>query len=137
MEPAHQSVRQNAVDALYFVGHVALSTLGVGFVAAVMTYSVVFSLHLFFPSLTTRTVHWILTETPYFPVQIVVGLLWGFQLGRRYQHRVMLWILDCPRVGHQHPDPICAATVCCRLGSRVNKDPAFLRFRLSAPKPLF
>jgi len=84
------------VDALYFVGHVALSTLGVGFVAAVLTYSVVLPLHLFFPSLTTRTVHWILTETPYFPVQIVVGLLWGFQLGRRYQHRVMLWTWVVP-----------------------------------------
>jgi len=73
-----------------------LSTLGVGVVAAVLTYSVVLSLHPFFSSLGTRTVHWILTETPYFPVQIVVGLLWGFQLGRRYQHRVMLWTWVVP-----------------------------------------
>lgn len=84
------------MEGLYFLGHLALSTLGVVLVAAVLTYSVVLSLHPFFPSLGTRTVHWILTETPYFPVQIVVGLLWGFQLGRRYQHRIMFWTWVVP-----------------------------------------
>jgi hypothetical protein len=96
MQPAHVGVRGRAVDGLYFLGHLALSTLGVGVVAATLTYSVVLSLHPFFPSLGTRTAGWILTETPYFPVQIVVGLLWGFQLGRRYQHRVMLWTWVVP-----------------------------------------
>lgn len=85
-----------ASDGLYFLGHLALSTMGVVIVAAILTYSVVLSLRPFFPSLGTRTVHWILTETPYFPVQIVVGLLWGFQLGRRYQQRVMLWTWVVP-----------------------------------------
>jgi hypothetical protein len=90
-------IGERAMDVLHFLGHLALSTLGVAGVAApVLTYSVMLSLHLFFPSLSTRTVHWILTETPYFPVQIVVGLLWGFQLGRRYQHRVMLWTWIVP-----------------------------------------
>jgi hypothetical protein len=85
------------MNALYFLGHLALSTLGVGGVAApVLTYSVVLFLHPFFPSLGTRTVGWILTETPFFPVQIVVGLLWGFQLSRRYGHRVMLWAWVVP-----------------------------------------
>jgi hypothetical protein len=32
-------------------------------------------------------------------VQILVGLLWGFQLGRRYGHRVMLWIWIVPALG--------------------------------------
>jgi hypothetical protein len=90
-------VRDCATNALYFLGHLALSTLGVAVVAApVLTYSVVLSLHPFFPLLTTRTVHWILTETPFFPVQIIVGLLWGFQLGRRYPRRVMLWTWVVP-----------------------------------------
>ena len=90
-------ISERAMDVLHFLGHLALSTLGVAGVAApVLTYSVVLSLHPFFPSLSTRTVHWILTETPYFPVQIVVGLLWGFQLGRRYQHRVMVWTWVVP-----------------------------------------
>ena len=90
-------IGERPMDVLHFLGHLALSTLGVvGVAAPVLTYSVVLSLHPFFPSLATRTVHWILTETPFFPVQIVVGLLWGFQLGRRYQHRVMVWTWVVP-----------------------------------------
>jgi hypothetical protein len=90
-------IGERPMDVLHFLGHLALSTLGVvGVAAPVLTYSVVLSLHPFFPSLGTRTVHWILTETPFFPVQIVVGLLWGFQLGRRYQHRVMVWTWVVP-----------------------------------------
>ena len=90
-------IGERPMDVLHFLGHLALSTVGVvGVAAPVLTYSVVLSLHPFFPSLATRTVHWILTETPFFPVQIVVGLLWGFQLGRRYQHRVMVWTWVVP-----------------------------------------
>jgi hypothetical protein len=88
--------REGAVNALRFLVHLMVSTFGVGVAAAVLTYSVVLSLHLFFPSLGSRAVHWILTETPYFPVQIAVGLLWGFQLGRRYGHVVMLWTWIVP-----------------------------------------
>lgn len=40
--------------------------------------------------------HWILLQTPYFPAQIVVGLLWGFQVGHHYRHRVMLWTWTVP-----------------------------------------
>lgn len=90
-------IRGRTADVLHFLGHLALSTLGVAVVAApVLTYSIVLSLHPFFPSLGTRTVHWILTETPFFPVQIAVGLLWGFLLGRRYRQRVMLWTWIVP-----------------------------------------
>ncbi len=90
------STRECAMNVLRFLGHLIISTFGVGIAAAVLTYSVVLPLHLFIPSLNSRTVHWILTETPYFPVQILVGLLWGFQLGRRYQHSAMLWTWIVP-----------------------------------------
>jgi hypothetical protein len=90
------SPRECAMNVLRFLGHLIISTLGVGVAAAVLTYSVVLPLHQFIPSLNSRTVHWILTETPYFPVQILVGLLWGFQLGRHYQHRAMLWTWVVP-----------------------------------------
>src|SRR5579864_8043011 len=88
--------RERATNVLHFLGHLLVSTLGVPVAAAVVTYSVVLPLHHLFPSLSSRTVHWILTETPYFPVQIIVGLLLGFQLGRRYRHRVMLWTWIMP-----------------------------------------
>ncbi len=88
-----------AVNAILFVIHLVVGTIGVTFAAAVQTYSVMLFLHPFFPSLGSRTVHWILTETPYFPVQILGGLLCGFLLGRRYSHQVMLWIWIVPAMG--------------------------------------
>jgi hypothetical protein len=84
------------MNVLHFLGHLLISTFGVAVAAAVLTYSAVPPLHQLFPSLNSRTIHWILTETPYFPVQIVVGLLWGFLLGRRYRHLVMLWTWVVP-----------------------------------------
>jgi len=41
-------------------------------------------------------VHWVLTENPFYPVQIVAGLYFGWLLGRRLQHRSMLWIWVLP-----------------------------------------
>ena len=41
-------------------------------------------------------VHWILTENPFYPVQIVAALYFGWLLGRRLQHRSMLWIWLLP-----------------------------------------
>jgi hypothetical protein len=67
--------------------------------ASVLRYSIVLSLQRFCPSLSFRAgqrMEWILFDTPYFPVQILIGLLWGFQLGRRYGHKVMLWTWIVP-----------------------------------------
>jgi len=84
------------MNGLRFLLHLILSAVGVRVMASVLRYSFVVPLHQFFPSLSLRTGHWILLQTPYFPVQIVLGLLWGFQLGRRYGHRVMLWTCVVP-----------------------------------------
>jgi hypothetical protein len=43
-------------------------------------------------------VYWILTGTPYFPVQIAMGLLLGFLIGRHFQHSVMRWVWIIPLV---------------------------------------
>jgi hypothetical protein len=40
--------------------------------------------------------HWILTETPYFPVQIAVGLSLGWLLGYKLRHQSMLWMWILP-----------------------------------------
>jgi hypothetical protein len=39
---------------------------------------------------------WVLTGTPYFPVQIFLGLLVGFMVGRHLRHRAMLWVWAIP-----------------------------------------
>jgi hypothetical protein len=43
-----------------------------------------------------RFIHWLLTENPFYPVQILAGLYLGWLLGRRFQHRSMLWIWVLP-----------------------------------------
>lgn len=88
--------RHRAINTLRFVAHLIAGTLGVIITASVLTYSAFGMLHPFFPAIGSRTVNIILTETPYFPVQILVGLLWGLQLGRRYRHEVMLWTWTVP-----------------------------------------
>jgi hypothetical protein len=39
-----------------------------------------------------RYPYWILTETPYYPVQIALGLYFGVLLGHRLHHRSMVWV---------------------------------------------
>jgi hypothetical protein len=40
--------------------------------------------------------HWILTENPYYPIQILLGFYFGWTLYRRYRHRSMLWVWVLP-----------------------------------------
>lgn len=84
------------MKVLRFILHLAVGTLGVVILAAFSAFSATEALHLFFSTIGSRTASWILTETPYFPVQIATGLLLGFQIGRRYGHRVMLWVWVVP-----------------------------------------
>jgi hypothetical protein len=93
------NAREHAMNVVYFLGHLIVSTFGVVIVASILRYSIVISLREFFPSLSPRIGEWILMETPYFPVQILIGLLWGYKLGRRYGHNVMLWTWVVPALG--------------------------------------
>lgn len=82
---------------LVFVFHQFVGTWGVAFLAA-FGLSSLFDL---LPDLggwkpSMRFVHWVLTENPFYPVQIVAGLYFGWLLGRRFQHRSMLWIWLLP-----------------------------------------
>jgi len=84
------------MNAIRFLLHLIVSTLGVILLAALSAFTLTSALHPIFPTIGSRTASRILTETPYFPAQIVTGLLLGFQLGRRYDHRVMLWTWVAP-----------------------------------------
>jgi hypothetical protein len=93
------SARDYVMTVLHFLGHLILSAIGVPVIASVLRYSILLSLQQFYPSLSFRAgqrMEWILMETPYFPVQILIGLLLGFQLSRRYRHKVMLWTWIVP-----------------------------------------
>jgi hypothetical protein len=43
-----------------------------------------------------RWLHWLLTETPYFPVQIATGIYLGWKLYRRFSQSSMLWVWILP-----------------------------------------
>jgi hypothetical protein len=97
-------VRKNAPTvlaaklALILVMHQVLATLGVLVWAGLLT-SIALGIprlwgHLFRMSDTRR----ILLAAPYYPIQIIVGLLWGWLVWRQYRHRVMLWVWVFPLI---------------------------------------
>jgi hypothetical protein len=78
-----------------FILHQFVATWGIAIAAP---YILILSLDVlpdrWTPSM--RFVHWLLTETPFYPIQIGAGLCLGWILSRRFHHRVMLWIWVLP-----------------------------------------
>ncbi len=66
--------------------HQIMSTLGVLVLAALLTFS----------TSSASRARQLLTETPYFPVQIGLAFVAGFILQRCLHHRVMLWVWLLP-----------------------------------------
>jgi hypothetical protein len=90
-------VTRRGKSLLVFVFHQFVGTWGVAFLAAFGLSSLFDVLPDFGgwkPSM--RFVHWVLTENPFYPMQIVAGLYFGWLLGRRFQHRSMVWIWLLP-----------------------------------------
>lgn len=82
---------------LVYVFHQFVGTWGIAFLAAFglfASFDMLPNIANWKPS--SRSVHWVLTENPFYPVQIVVGLCFGWMLGRRFNHRSMLWIWILP-----------------------------------------
>jgi hypothetical protein len=52
-----------------------------------------------------RFVHWLLTENPFYPAQMVSGLYLGWALGRWLRHRVMVWVWLLPLYPFTAPLP--------------------------------
>lgn len=80
-----------------FTFHQLAGTWGIAFLAAFglfELFDIVARISPWKPS--TRFLHWLLTENPFYPVQIAVGLYFGWLLCRRFQHRCMLWIWIFP-----------------------------------------
>ena len=83
-------------SVLIFVMHQLLGTWGIALFAYFLGSSVFELFGLFGRSYSMRPLHWILTETPFFPVQIALGLYFGWLLGRRLKHRSMVWVWIIP-----------------------------------------
>jgi hypothetical protein len=83
-------------SGLIFLMHQIISTEGVLVFASILSTTVFEILGQIGLPVQMRFVHWILTETPYFPVQIGLGFFWGWLLGRRFRHRSMVWVWVVP-----------------------------------------
>jgi hypothetical protein len=82
---------------LVFALHQVIGTWGIAFLAAFglfESFDLLATISPWKPSV--RFVHWILTENPFYPVQVITGLYFGWLLGRRLQDRSMLWIWILP-----------------------------------------
>jgi len=83
-------------DVFIFICHQLLGAWGIAFLAAFGLFSLFDMMPDSFglkPSL--QIVHWLLTENPFYPVQIITGLYFGWFIAHRFPHRSMLfvWIL--------------------------------------------
>ncbi len=82
-------------QALLFALHQLLSPYGLVAFSAFLTIEAASMVHAWYPAITTKTASWILTETPYFPVQVIVALQGGFAIRRfsRLPFGQWMWVL--------------------------------------------
>jgi hypothetical protein len=83
-------------SVLIFLSHQIISTLGVLVFASLLGTTVFEILSQVGIPLQMRSVQWALTETPYFPVQIGLGFLWGWLIGRRFRQESIVWVWVIP-----------------------------------------
>lgn len=76
--------------------HQFIGYLGIVILASYLTAYVFDVLHFFGKPYPSKTMYWILSGTPYYPVQIGVGLTLGWLIGRRVRHWAMLWVWVLP-----------------------------------------
>ena len=84
---------------MLFILHSLIGALNVPIAASVLRYSILLSVQQFYLSMAVSAgnqMHWILVQTPYFLAKILIGLLLGFQMGRHYRNRVMIWTWIVP-----------------------------------------
>lgn len=83
---------------LTFVIHQFVGTWGIGIFAYYLGITTLELLNLVGAHLPMRPLHWILTETPFFPMQIALGFYSGWYLARRLKHESMMWVWVIPGV---------------------------------------
>jgi hypothetical protein len=94
--PTSSSPRSTISSVLVFATHQVVATIGILVLVNLATTAVADSLQYLLPRFSIRYAYWILTETPFYPLQIAAGLLNGYLVGRRWRHREMLWVWILP-----------------------------------------
>src|SRR3989442_6313212 len=95
-----QSISYWVRSGLVFVTHQVFATEGVIWLtvlgAFLLRRSIVEVHEAWAKSALMQRMHWILTNTPFFPIQIAVGAYFGWKLYLRWAHRSMLWVWILP-----------------------------------------
>jgi hypothetical protein len=89
---------EKATGVFTFISHQITSTIVLPGAVADLTFGVVYILRSMHVPLSNKSASWILTETPYFPLQIVGAWLFGFVVGTYWKRRSMLWVWVLPAV---------------------------------------
>jgi hypothetical protein len=100
----HRGAKEITLDGLLFLVHSLIAAIGVPVAASILRYSILFLLQQFYPSIAVSAgnrMHWILLQTPYFPAQIVIGLLLGFQVGAECWNRLRGDWMESLQVGFE------------------------------------
>jgi hypothetical protein len=93
---AQTSRRGPLLSFALFVAHQVAATFGVAIFAYLLGISVLDMAAIFGTAHSMRPLHYILTETPYFPVQTALGFWSGWSLGKRLHHRAMIYVWAIP-----------------------------------------
>jgi hypothetical protein len=81
---------------LIFLLHQFVGTVGVMALAGLVTSVVISTLRWLGWPIQGHDLSRILTQIPYFPVQITLALIFGWLLSRRFRHFEMLWVWVIP-----------------------------------------
>jgi hypothetical protein len=76
--------------------HQFIGTFGIGILAPWLVAASFDFLAFFGWRAPQKYTYLIVTENPYFPIQIGLGLFIGWRLSRRFRHRSMLWVWVLP-----------------------------------------
>lgn len=83
---------------LIFLVHQFIATIGVLLTALLLTGFAFDVLRWFGRPYTVSYAHWVLTGSPFFPVQISMGLVLGWLVGRRLRNASMFWVWVLPLI---------------------------------------
>jgi hypothetical protein len=96
-DASRESGQQSTLKTtLFCILHQFVGTWGVAVLGYYLVDMVFGALGHFDSSVSSRSLYWILTETPYFPVQIGLGLYFGWVMGWRLRQKLMVWTWIIP-----------------------------------------
>lgn len=87
-------IAKHAFSVFAFIGHQVFCPYVLVALSAFLTFTAMPLVHVWHKAAGVRAAHWILTETPYYPVQIAIALIAGFAVGkiRRIPFTRWMWV---------------------------------------------